>query len=200
MNSIVQKGTCAQKKLRNCGFELQMVETMNNTIRLPVSYALAAISAVSNDPSQMRAFFFGLRISVTHMPQGLLRTPLYIGWRESPPTPSFGIFFDGDKLDAPISVEPELLEICEASISSHMFSKLLNPTFSFVQNPCNTAFWSEDHRISSAPVELEIVKLLTERREGDNCSMTFTLYVGDPFLNYFKVSARWLQWYLCSEW
>jgi hypothetical protein len=43
---------------------------------IPVSYALAAISAVSKEPSQMRAFFFGLRISVTQMPQGLLLTPL----------------------------------------------------------------------------------------------------------------------------
>lgn len=41
------------------------------------SYALAAISAVGKDPSQMRDLLFGSRISETHLPHALMRTPLY---------------------------------------------------------------------------------------------------------------------------
>lgn len=41
------------------------------------------MSAVAKDPSQIRVFFFGLRISVTQIPQGLFRTPLYSGCRVS---------------------------------------------------------------------------------------------------------------------
>lgn len=41
------------------------------------SYALAAISAVGNDPSQIRVRLFGSRISETHFPHVRIRTPLY---------------------------------------------------------------------------------------------------------------------------
>ncbi|KAI4381909.1 hypothetical protein MLD38_007929 [Melastoma candidum] len=40
------------------------------------SWALAAISAVGNVPSQMRDFFLGSRISDTHLPQLRILTPL----------------------------------------------------------------------------------------------------------------------------
>ncbi|KAH0456221.1 hypothetical protein IEQ34_014128 [Dendrobium chrysotoxum] len=43
------------------------------------SCARAAISAVGKVPSQMRDFFFGSRISETHLPQLRMRTPRYVG-------------------------------------------------------------------------------------------------------------------------
>lgn len=43
------------------------------------SWARAAISGVRNVPSQMRDFFLGSRISDTHFPQFLMRTPRYTG-------------------------------------------------------------------------------------------------------------------------
>lgn len=43
------------------------------------SYALAAISAVGKEPSQMRVRLLGSRISDTHLPQERMRTPLYDG-------------------------------------------------------------------------------------------------------------------------
>jgi hypothetical protein len=42
----------------------------------PASYALAAISAVANDPNQMRSLVSGSLISVTHFPHARMRTPL----------------------------------------------------------------------------------------------------------------------------
>nr|GMC51236.1 transcription factor DREB1 [Ipomoea batatas] len=43
------------------------------------SCALAAISGLGKVPSQMRDFFRGSRISETHFPQFLIRTPRYTG-------------------------------------------------------------------------------------------------------------------------
>ncbi|KAG6503706.1 hypothetical protein ZIOFF_036030 [Zingiber officinale] len=43
------------------------------------SCARAAISAVGNVPSQIRDFLRGSRISETHLPQFLIRTPRYAG-------------------------------------------------------------------------------------------------------------------------
>lgn len=48
-------------------------------LRAATSWALAAISGVRNVPSQMRDFFLGSRISDTHFPQFLMRTPRYTG-------------------------------------------------------------------------------------------------------------------------
>lgn len=48
-------------------------------LRAATSWARAAISGVGNVPSQMRDFFRGSRISETHLPQFLMRTPRYTG-------------------------------------------------------------------------------------------------------------------------
>lgn len=48
--------------------------------RAATSWARAAISAVENVPSHILDFFRGSRISDTHLPQFLNRTPLYVGW------------------------------------------------------------------------------------------------------------------------
>lgn len=48
-------------------------------LKAATSWARAAISGVGNVPSQMRDFFRGSRISETHLPQFLMRTPRYTG-------------------------------------------------------------------------------------------------------------------------
>lgn len=47
--------------------------------RAATSWARAAISGVGKVPSQMRDFLRGSRISETHLPQFLIRTPRYTG-------------------------------------------------------------------------------------------------------------------------
>lgn len=47
--------------------------------RAATSWARAAISGVGKVPSQMRDFLRGSRISDTHLPQFLIRTPRYTG-------------------------------------------------------------------------------------------------------------------------
>ncbi|KAM7490433.1 hypothetical protein LguiA_033354 [Lonicera macranthoides] len=48
-------------------------------LRAATSCARAAISGVVKVPSQIRDFFLGSRISDTHLPQFLIRTPRYTG-------------------------------------------------------------------------------------------------------------------------
>ncbi|KAK9149303.1 hypothetical protein Scep_008060 [Stephania cephalantha] len=48
-------------------------------LKAATSWALAAISGVGNVPSHILDFFRGSRISDTHFPQFLIRTPLYEG-------------------------------------------------------------------------------------------------------------------------
>lgn len=51
-------------------------------LRAATSWALAAISGVGKVPSHILDFLRGSRISDTHLPQFLMRTPRYTGFLE----------------------------------------------------------------------------------------------------------------------
>lgn len=74
-------------------------------LRAATSWARAAISGVGKVPSQMRDFFRGSRISDTHLPQFLIRTPRYTGCLlES--LPRFAFFASGSVPGSTVPAPP----------------------------------------------------------------------------------------------